>query len=60
MPSACASGAPDALLARLRAGSPAVVGRIEHGAVVLDLRSVEPDDDEALAAALAAALTGDG
>ena len=54
------SGAPDALLARLRGGSPAVVGRIEHGTVVLDLRSVEPDDDDALAAALQAALTGHG
>jgi L-seryl-tRNA(Ser) seleniumtransferase len=52
------SGAPDALLARLRAGSPAVVGRIEHDRVVLDLRSVEPDDDDALAAALEAALSG--
>ena len=47
---------PDALLSRLRAGSPAVVGRIERGAVVLDLRSVEPDDDAALASALRAAL----
>jgi L-seryl-tRNA(Ser) seleniumtransferase len=51
---------PDALVARLRAGSPAVVGRIEHGAVILDLRSVEPDDDAALAAALEAALAGHG
>ena len=57
----CTSTAgPDALLARLRAGSPAVVGRIEHGNVVLDLRSVERGDDEALAGALAAALAGDG
>ncbi len=47
---------PDALLSRLRAGSPAVVGRIERGAVVLDARSVEPDDDAALASALRAAL----
>jgi L-seryl-tRNA(Ser) seleniumtransferase len=47
---------PDALLARLRAGSPAVVGRIEHGAVLLDMRSVEPVDDDALADALRAAL----
>ena len=47
---------PDRLLARLRTGSPAVVGRIERGAVVLDLRTVEPADDERLAAALGAAL----
>ncbi len=39
------SDAPDRLLARLRAGDPAVMGRIEAGAVVLDLRSVEPADD---------------
>ena len=55
-----ASDEPDRLLARLRAGSPAVVGRIERGSVVLDLRSVEPDDDAALAAGVLAALTGHG
>jgi L-seryl-tRNA(Ser) seleniumtransferase len=47
---------PDRLLARLRAGTPAVVGRIEDGVVLLDLRTVDPADDEALAAALADAL----
>jgi L-seryl-tRNA(Ser) seleniumtransferase len=51
-----ASGAPDRLLARLRTGDPAVIGRIEAGAVVLDLRSVEPADDAPLVAAIAAAL----
>ena len=40
------SPSPDRLLGRLRAGAPAVVGRIERGAVVLDLRTVEPDADE--------------
>ncbi len=45
-----------ALAARLRAGDPAVVGRVEHGAVLLDLRTVAPDDDAALATALARAL----
>ena len=59
-PSALPTAAPDALLARLRAGSPAVVGRIERDAVILDLRSVEPGDDEALAAALTAALAAHG
>jgi len=44
------------LAARLRAGEPAVVGRIEHGAVLLDLRTVDPADDATLAAALARAL----
>jgi L-seryl-tRNA(Ser) seleniumtransferase len=47
---------PDRLLARLRAGTPAVVGRIEDGVVLLDLRTVDPADDEALAGALADAL----
>jgi L-seryl-tRNA(Ser) seleniumtransferase len=53
------SAKPDRLLARLRAGSPAVVGRVERGAVLLDLRSVEPADDAALSAAIGAALAGD-
>src|SRR6478609_3459811 len=47
---------PDRLLAQLRAGTPAVVGRIEDGVVLLDLRTVEPADDEALAAALVESL----
>ncbi len=45
-----------ALAARLRAGEPAVVGRVEHGAVLLDLRTVAPEDDVALAGAVARAL----
>jgi L-seryl-tRNA(Ser) seleniumtransferase len=44
----------DARLRRLRTGSPAVVGRIEDGRVVLDLRTVDATDDGALAAAIAA------
>jgi L-seryl-tRNA(Ser) seleniumtransferase len=47
---------PDRLLAALRAGSPAVVGRIERGAVVLDLRTVEPSADAAVTRALTAAI----
>ena len=46
------------LAARLRSCDPAVVGRIEHGAVLLDLRTVEPADDAALTDALARALAG--
>ena len=46
---------PDRLLSRLRGGMPAVVGRIEDGMVLLDLRTVEPGDDGALVAALTAA-----
>ena len=44
------------LLDRLRRGDPAVVGRIEDGAVLLDLRSVDADQDGDLARALEAAL----
>ncbi len=53
---ALASPTPDRLLARLRSGSPAVVGRIEQRAVVLDLRTVEPAEDVHLADAIAAAV----
>jgi L-seryl-tRNA(Ser) seleniumtransferase len=34
---------------------PAVVGRIEDGRLLLDLRAVSPADDELLVAAVAAA-----
>ena len=44
------------LLAALRAGEPAVLGRIEGGRVVLDLRTVDPAADEELGRAIAAAL----
>lgn len=40
------------LLARLRTGDPAVVGYLRHGRLVLDLRTVDPDDDAALAEAV--------
>jgi L-seryl-tRNA(Ser) seleniumtransferase len=46
---------PDALAAALRTGTPAVVGRIEDGRLILDLRSVEPDRDVDLGAAVLAA-----
>ncbi len=46
----------DALLRRLRLGTPIVVGRIEDGRVVLDLRTVAPDRDADLALAVEAAL----
>ena len=47
---------PDRLVATLRAGRPAVIGRIEAGAVHLDLRTVAQRDDETLTVALAQAL----
>ncbi|WP_176067041.1 L-seryl-tRNA(Sec) selenium transferase [Anaeromyxobacter diazotrophicus] len=50
------SRAPDALAARLRRGDPAVVGRIEEGALVLDPRAVAPGEDELLVRAVRAAL----
>ena len=50
------SRAPDALAARLRRGDPAVIARIEDGALVLDPRAVDPAEDEALVRALRQAL----
>jgi len=47
---------PQRLLAALRAASPAVIARVADDAVVLDLRTVDPADDEALAAAIRSAL----
>jgi L-seryl-tRNA(Ser) seleniumtransferase len=43
-----------------RGGVPAVIGRIERGRLLLDLRAVAPADDERLAAAVLAAAAGDG
>jgi L-seryl-tRNA(Ser) seleniumtransferase len=45
------------MLRRLRLGTPAVIGRIEDGAVRLDLRTVSAASDAALAEAVRAALT---
>lgn len=49
-----------ALARRLRTGDPPVVGRIEDAALLLDLRTVEPADDDALAQAVARAAAHDG
>src|SRR4029077_11148713 len=46
----------DALLARLRHGDPPVVGYLRQGRLLLDLRTVAPEDDEALVAAIHLAL----
>jgi L-seryl-tRNA(Ser) seleniumtransferase len=57
--SACAvAGQPEALLARLREGNPPVVGRIEDGRLVLDVRCVLDDDVGPLAATVALAASG--
>jgi L-seryl-tRNA(Ser) seleniumtransferase len=53
---AIGTGAADTLLSALRRGSPAVIGRIEGGRVILDLRTVDPDDDDRLVAAISAAI----
>jgi len=48
-----------AILARLRtaaSNAPIVIGRIEHERVILDLRTIEPEDDGALTTAIRAAL----
>ena len=41
---------------RLRTGDPPVVARIEHGALLLDPRTVRPEEDRTLVAAVTAAL----
>jgi len=43
---------PQALEARLRQAGTPVIGRVEHGVVLLDLRTMLPGDREALMAAL--------
>jgi L-seryl-tRNA(Ser) seleniumtransferase len=47
---------PETCAARLRAGQPAVVGRLERGQCLIDLRCVPPADDDRLAVAIRAAL----
>ncbi len=54
---AIGGGSANGTLAALRQGTPAVIGRIEGGRVVLDLRTVEPERDAELAAAIDA-VTG--
>jgi L-seryl-tRNA(Ser) seleniumtransferase len=48
----------DRMLAALRQGTPSVVGRIEGGRVILDLRTVDPELDDELGAAIIAAFGG--
>jgi L-seryl-tRNA(Ser) seleniumtransferase len=45
---------PESCAAPLRAGTPAVVGRLEGGRCLLDLRTVAPQDDERLVDAVRA------
>lgn len=53
LPSAAVS-LPESFAAALRAASPPVVGRLEAGRCLLDLRTVAPEDDALLAAAVRA------
>ena len=55
LPSAAVS-LPEPYAARLRAGSPAVVGRLEAGRCLLDLRTVAPEDDDPLLTAVRACM----
>jgi L-seryl-tRNA(Ser) seleniumtransferase len=48
---------PQALLARLRAGSPPVIARVAEGRVLLDPRTVLEDEDEPFIAVVTASLT---
>ena len=56
LPSAAVS-VPEPCAKPLRTGTPAVVGRLENGRCLLDLRTVAPEDDEALARAVMACMS---
>ncbi|RFZ50119.1 L-seryl-tRNA(Sec) selenium transferase [Mycobacterium marinum] len=56
LPSAALS-LPESYAATLRTGSPPVVGRLEAGRCLLDLRTVAPEEDELLLAAVRACLS---
>ena len=45
---AIAAPRPDHVSCQLRLGSPAVFSRVQQGATLIDLRTVLPDDDDAL------------
>jgi L-seryl-tRNA(Ser) seleniumtransferase len=54
------SRSPDEMAARLRHATPPVVARVADGRLLLDLRTVFPEEEPALRAALRSALAGDG
>jgi L-seryl-tRNA(Ser) seleniumtransferase len=49
---------PDLLAVCLRAQKPAIVGRIEEGRVLLDLRTIAPEDDDGVIARVRTQLVG--
>ena len=52
--SSAAVSLPESYAAPLRTGTPAVVGRLEAGRCLLDLRTVAPEDDELVLSAVRA------
>jgi L-seryl-tRNA(Ser) seleniumtransferase len=50
------AGGASALAAQLRAGDPPVLARVRDAALILDLRSLEPEDEKAVEQALRSAL----
>jgi L-seryl-tRNA(Ser) seleniumtransferase len=57
LPSAALS-LPEPYAAALRGGTPAVLGRLENGRCLLDLRALAPTDDDTLTECIRAARTG--
>ena len=55
---ALAAGSPDAVAARLRNGEPPVIARIQDGRLVLDPRTVLPEQDAVLLRCVAEAVQG--
>jgi L-seryl-tRNA(Ser) seleniumtransferase len=51
---------PERYARPLREGNPAVIGRLEHGRFLLDLRCIEEAEDEALVGAVRAAAAALG
>jgi L-seryl-tRNA(Ser) seleniumtransferase len=56
LPSAAVS-LPESCALPLRIGTPSVVGRLENGRCLLDLRTVAPEDDEAVLRAVLACMS---
>ncbi len=48
------------LAAALRGGDPPLIARVEHDAVLLDPRTIDPSEDAAVVTALRSALSGEG
>jgi L-seryl-tRNA(Ser) seleniumtransferase len=48
----CDGASADELAARLRASDPPIIARVEEGRVMLDLRTVFPDEEPLITAAL--------